>query len=60
MRLDSEFVSDQDYEDDQEASLRHRKVQQLIEDRLEQQRLRDELKDFEDDWEDRFDWDEEE
>lgn len=47
------------HHEDDESDISHKKeVKKLLEKRLEQKRLRDELEDFDGELEDDFDWDE--
>jgi|GEM_PF-3633225 len=47
------------HQEDDESDISHKKeVKKLLEKRLEQKRLRDELEDFDGELEDDFDWDE--
>ena len=47
-----------DFDPGDEVSLHKKRVRRMLEDRLEQKRLKKELEDFEGELEDDFDWDE--
>ncbi len=53
---DDHHVNDADREEDPETRHHRKRIRQMLEDRLERKRLRDELDDFESMFEDEFDW----
>ena len=56
--IDDQNFTDIDHHEDA-AVLAHKKhVRQMLEDRLERKRLKEELEDFDGELEDKFDWDE--
>ncbi len=55
---DDQNFSDFDYHEDAQASPHKKRVRQMLEDRLDRKRLKEELDDFDGELEDKFDWDE--